>query len=132
MNTKWRRKAHRHQCNINAWSKKRRVISNKRKLGKTKKQSWQTRDAVKELLEQIDVFITNGDKGSAVAICETKNYIIEANWQPNVASNYKNSLMIQYWLTANYSKMQLIDLNMRWYYKTPFPWRMDKRYFRSL
>ena len=35
------------------------------------------------------MLIANADKSGAVAICKTKNYISEVNWQLNVTSNYK-------------------------------------------
>ena len=39
------------------------------------------RDALKELSERTNVLITNADKGGAVVIYETKDYINEANRQ---------------------------------------------------
>ena len=55
---------------VNGLSKKGRLISNERKLEKKTKSNLdkgQT-DAVKKLSERINVFITNADKGGAVAI----------------------------------------------------------------
>ena len=56
---------------VNGWSKKGPLISNERKLEKNKTKSnldKGQRDAVKKLSERINVFITNADKGGAVAI----------------------------------------------------------------
>ena len=55
---------------VNRWSKKGRLISNERKPEKKTKRNLDKgqSDAVKELSERINVFITNADKRGAVAI----------------------------------------------------------------
>ena len=69
--------------NIYRSSIQRRRISNNRKAKKTKSNLDKgERDALKELSERTDVLTTNADKGGAVVIWETKEYINEAidNW----------------------------------------------------
>ena len=47
------------------------------------------RGALNKLSERTDVLTTNTDKGGAVVMQETKDYIIEANRQLNVTFSYK-------------------------------------------
>ena len=74
--------------NIFRSSKQGRRISNKRKAKWTATYA-KERDALKDQSKRTEVLITNTDKGGAVLIWGTKDFINEANRQLNVTSTYK-------------------------------------------
>ena len=54
------------------------------------------REAVKELSKREDIIINNADKGGAVVIVDTNDYIKEAERQLDGKDNYHNYFRIQH------------------------------------